>query len=166
MAVEMSKSSHEHGDGSRLACDSSSESDGSPRDAYTVATDSSVPSSPTSANSIDPIGEPESVEASRAACRPPQAGPAKCTYTGMYAVATYAMHERRTVRLERVTAPKVAAIIEQRSILQIHEQSMPVTGGFAFPLRVIGAVQDHDCAGRREGDKEQPYPYTGRRHCA
>jgi len=31
------------------------------------------------------------------------------------------MHERRTVRLERVTAPKVAAIIEQRSILKIHE---------------------------------------------
>ena len=58
-AVEMSKSSHEHGDGSRLACDSSSESDGSPRDAYTVATDSSVPPSPTSANTIDPIGEPE-----------------------------------------------------------------------------------------------------------
>jgi hypothetical protein len=61
---------------------------------------------------------------------------------------------RRTVRLERVAAPKVAAVIEERRVLQIDEQAVRTTGGRACRLRALRAVNDHDSAGRRERRKE------------
>ena len=66
---------------------------------------------------------------------------------------------RRTVRLERVAAPKVAAVIIQRCVLEIDEQAARATGGRACRLRALRAVHDHDPAGRAERRKEHTSDY-------